>query len=80
MLILTRKVGDSIMIGDEIKVKIMGVDGNQVRVGTHAPRSVAVHRKEIYQRIQQGERREMEEKPKPLAESNPVADPAKDGD
>jgi carbon storage regulator len=53
MLILTRRVGETLMIGDAITVTILGVKGNQVRVGVNAPKDVAVHREEIYQRIQQ---------------------------
>lgn len=53
MLILTRRVGETLMIGDEVKVTVLGVKGNQVRVGVDAPKSVSVHREEIYQRIQQ---------------------------
>ena len=51
MLILTRRVGETLMIGDEVTVTILGVKGNQVRVGVNAPRDVAVHREEIYERI-----------------------------
>ena len=52
MLILTRKVGESLMVGDDITVTVLGVKGNQVRIGVNAPRDVAVHREEIYNRIQ----------------------------
>lgn len=51
MLILTRRVGETVMIGDEVTITILGVKGNQVRVGINAPKSVAVHREEIYERI-----------------------------
>lgn len=51
MLILTRRVGETIMIGDSVTVTILGVKGNQVRVGVNAPKDVAVHREEIYERI-----------------------------
>jgi carbon storage regulator len=51
MLILTRRVGETIMIGEDVKVTVLGVKGNQVRVGIDAPKEVAVHREEIYERI-----------------------------
>ena len=52
MLILTRRVGETLMVGDQVTVTVLGVKGNQVRIGVNAPRDVAVHREEIYQRIQ----------------------------
>ncbi|MDB6046992.1 MAG: carbon storage regulator CsrA [Gammaproteobacteria bacterium] len=55
MLILTRKSGETLMIGDEVTVTILGVKGNQVRVGINAPKAVAVHREEIYERIKRGQ-------------------------
>ncbi len=52
MLILTRKPGETLKIGDDIQVTVLGVKGNQVRLGVDAPKDVQVHREEIYQRIQ----------------------------
>ena len=53
MLILTRRVGERILIGDDVSITVLGVRGNQVRLGVDAPAEVAVHREEIYHRIQQ---------------------------
>lgn len=53
MLILTRRVGETLVVGDDITVTVLGVKGNQVRLGVNAPKDVSVHREEIYQRIQQ---------------------------
>jgi carbon storage regulator len=52
MLILTRRVGETLMIGNDVSVTVLGVKGNQVRIGVNAPKEVAVHREEIFQRIQ----------------------------
>ena len=52
MLILTRRVGETLMIGDEVTVTVLGVKGNQVRIGVNAPKDVSVHREDIYMRIQ----------------------------
>ena len=55
MLILTRRVGETVMIGSDVTVTVLGVKGNQVRVGVNAPRDVAVHREEIFERIKREE-------------------------
>jgi carbon storage regulator len=60
MLILTRRIGEAVMIGDEISVTVLSINGAQVRVGVNAPRAVPVHREEIYERIKQNEARKIE--------------------
>jgi len=54
MLILTRRVGETVMIGENVTVTVLGVKGNQIRLGVDAPRDVAVHRQEIFEKIQGG--------------------------
>ena len=55
MLILTRRVGETLMVGDDVTITVLGVKGNQVRIGVNAPKDVAVHREEIYERIKDEE-------------------------
>ena len=61
MLILTRRVGESLMIGDDVTITVLGVKGNQVRIGVNAPKEVAVHREEILNRIEEAVAEEHEE-------------------
>jgi carbon storage regulator len=61
MLILTRRVGETVMIGNEVTVTVLGVKGNQVRIGINAPKTVAVHREEIYERIKREQQGEQEQ-------------------
>ena len=59
MLILTRRIGESLKIGDDIRVTVLGVRGNQIRMGIHAPAEVPVHREEVYDRIHENVDREI---------------------
>jgi len=52
MLILTRRIGETLMVGDDVAITVLGIKGNQIRLGVDAPKDVSVHREEIYQRIQ----------------------------
>ena len=61
MLMLTRRVGESLMIGDDVTITVLGVKGNQVRIGVNAPKEVAVHREEILNRIEEAAAAESEE-------------------
>lgn len=61
MLILTRRIGETLIIGDDVNITVLGVKGNQVRLGINAPKDVSVHREEIYLRIQQEKEGDTEE-------------------
>lgn len=75
MLILTRRVGESVVIGEDVTVTVLGVKGNQVRIGINAPKNVAVHREEIFERIKSGRGADAAgnaEEPAPNRESLPA--------
>ncbi len=72
MLILTRRVGETLMIGDEVTVTILGIKGQQARVGINAPKSVSVHREEVYGRIKREQYGETADKPKDVANYAPA--------
>lgn len=68
MLILTRRVGETVMIGNDVTVTVLGVKGNQVRIGINAPKNVAVHREEIFERIKREQQGEHDPETKAVAE------------
>lgn len=66
MLVVTRKQGEAVLLGEDIEVVVVGIEGNQVRLGFQAPASVVIHRKELYERIQRANREALADKESPL--------------
>jgi carbon storage regulator len=71
MLILTRRVGETVVIGNDVTVTVLGVKGNQVRLGVNAPREVAVHREEIFERIKREQSEEKPQRPQVVGAAHP---------
>ena len=74
MLILTRRIGETVVVGDEVTVTVLGIKGNQVRWGINAPKRVAVHREEIFERIKREELDESHDKSKGVTENGVTAE------